>query len=274
MASAHTHRGKLLAHPGCVAHAARSKGHPVQRHIKLMEGRVGASTARRAGCTTRALWIIALRRGPTGFYFCRSLCSSVDRHSTRIPEMTSVLTSSCCRRAAGYARELNVVPARGRARRYILRGRMTSQYYFACSYLLEVGSVVLPGNWGRILRMYTTSGFGNAWIQYREDVFEKVRRDEYPNKPSRLKSIFVCETEQGLRDFMQQTGRNIDLLYAVSLMEPEEPLHRGCLSLLQLQQQENVDTFTQKARLYWSPSSALSRPEIVTTSRVRIDGRI
>jgi hypothetical protein len=53
---------------------------------------------------------------------------------------------------------------------------MNQPYYFACSYPLEIGSVVLPGNWGRIVAMYNTLGFGNPWIQYREDVFERVIR--------------------------------------------------------------------------------------------------
>jgi len=150
---------------------------------------------------------------------------------------------------------------------------MTTPYYFACSYPLEPGSIVLPGNWGRILGMYSTSGFGNAWIQYREDVFEKIRQDEFPDKPSRVTSIFLCDTEQALRDFMQQTGRLIDLPYAVSLVDPEEPIHRGCLSLLQIQQKENLDTFAQKARQYWI-GNPVSRPEVVTTSRIRIDARI
>jgi hypothetical protein len=61
---------------------------------------------------------------------------------------------------------------RRRARRSTSRldsqGRITEKYYLACSYPLEVGSVVLPGNWGRIVGMYNTSGFGNAWVQYRD----------------------------------------------------------------------------------------------------------
>lgn len=150
---------------------------------------------------------------------------------------------------------------------------MTSKYYFGCSYPLEAGSVVLPGNWGRIVGMYNTSGFGNAWIQFREDVFEKIRQDEYPQKPSRLKSIFLCESQESLQKFLQITGRGLDLMYVVTLLDADEPLHRGCLSLLDFQQREDLDSFTAKARNYWTAASVL-RPEIATTSRVRIDATL
>ena len=150
---------------------------------------------------------------------------------------------------------------------------MNSKYYLGCSYPLEPGSVVLPGNWGRIVSMYNTAGFGNAWIQFREDVFEKVRQDECPQKPSRLKSIFLCESQQSLQEFLQQTNRALELMYEVALLDQQEPIHRGCLSLLDFQQREGLDSFTIKARNYWSAASVL-RPEIATTSRVRIDARI
>lgn len=149
---------------------------------------------------------------------------------------------------------------------------MTIQYFFACSYPLEVGSVILPGNWGRVVGMYTTKGFGNAWIQYREDVFERVRLDEFPNLPSRLKSIFLFESVDLLREFLRITNRFIDIIYEVSLIDVDEPVHRGFPSLLDFQQKEGLDSFTQKARTYWS-GTEISSPEIVTTSRVQIEAR-
>ncbi|MBU3902911.1 MAG: DUF2441 domain-containing protein [Gammaproteobacteria bacterium] len=121
--------------------------------------------------------------------------------------------------------------------------------------------------------MYNTNGFGNPWIQYREDVFERVRRDEYPNLPSRLQSIFLCDSIENLREFLRVTNRAFDLTYEVSLVDPAEPVHRGCLSLLDFESKEGIDNFTRKAGLYWS-GIGITRPEIVTTSRVRIDARI
>jgi hypothetical protein len=155
----------------------------------------------------------------------------------------------------------------------ILMRHTNTKYYLGCSYPLEAGSVVLPGNWGRIVGMYNTSGFGNPWIQFREDVFEKVRRDEYSKKPSRLKSIFLCESPQSLQEFLQQTNRGLDFMYGVTLIDQDEPIHRGCLSLLDIQQRENPESFMDEARNYWSAASVV-KPEIATTSRVRIDERI
>jgi len=145
----------------------------------------------------------------------------------------------------------------------------TKPYYFACSYPLEVGSVVLPGNWGRIISMYNTNGFGNAWVQYREDVFEKVRRKKFPDKPDRLESIFLCETKDDLSGFIAANNRGLDILYEVELLDNNKPIHKGCLQYLDFNQQENYASFESKAIEYWKAENVQSG-EIVTTSRVRI----
>ena len=122
--------------------------------------------------------------------------------------------------------------------------------------------------------MYNTAGFGNAWIKYREDVFEKIRSDEFPDKPSRLKSIFLCESQEALKQFLADTKRAVDLAYEVSLLDPQEPVHRGCLSLLDFQTKESLESFTQKARKYWGAVSPPKKLEVVTTSRVKIEAQL
>ena len=159
------------------------------------------------------------------------------------------------------------------ARTLVLFSGVTARYYFSCSYLLEVGSTILPGNWGRIVGMYNTNGFGNPWIQYREDVFDKVRSDEYPDRPSRLKSIFLCDSIDVMQDFLGSTKRALDITYEVSLVDATAAIHRGCMSLVDIQQKETLESFTKKARTYWSGTGVI-RPEIVTTSRVKIEARI
>lgn len=144
-----------------------------------------------------------------------------------------------------------------------------TKYYFACSYPLAPGSIVNPGNWGRIIRQYNTGGFGNPWILFREEVFEKVRQSEFPTKPSRYESIFLCETKDTLSQFIQQAKRSLDLAYEVELIDATAPIHRGCLSNLDFAPQENMQSFTLKARSYWGGVN-LQRPEIASTSSVRI----
>ena len=149
---------------------------------------------------------------------------------------------------------------------------MTS-YFFACSYPLAPGSVVEPGNWGRIVRMYNTRGFGNPWILFREEVLEQVRATHYPVKPSRLDGIFLCESEEQLRDFLSNSDRPLDLAYEVVLTDESAPLHRGCLAHLDFAHQENLSTFTSKAHEYWAGDNP-QQVEILTTSSIRIVARI
>ena len=49
-----------------------------------------------------------------------------------------------------------------------------------------------------------------------KDVFEKIRAEEFPDKPSRLKSIFLCESPGALKQFLTDTKRAVDLAYEVT----------------------------------------------------------
>ena len=117
--------------------------------------------------------------------------------------------------------------------------------------------------------MYNTQGFGNAWLQYREDIFEKVRLERFPDKPSRLESVFLCENEADMRNFVTETSRGLDVLYEVEIVDPSKPQHRGCLSKIDIQQKENYRTFEKRAFEYWN-ATTVSKPEIVTASPIKI----
>lgn len=142
-------------------------------------------------------------------------------------------------------------------------------YFFACSYPLAPGSIVDPGNWGRMIKKYRTDGFGNAWVLFREEVFEEVRKTSFQSKPSRYSSIFLCESEADLREFIQTTSRVFDLIYQVEIVDSAAEIHRGCLSLLNFLPQENISTFRDKAAAYWT-GSPINKPEILVESSVRI----
>jgi hypothetical protein len=72
---------------------------------------------------------------------------------------------------------------------------MTQPYFYCCSLPLEAGSVIRPGNWGRILRTYTPQSSRDAWLLARELVWELVRLQRFPAKPSRFEGIFLCFSE-------------------------------------------------------------------------------
>ena len=146
---------------------------------------------------------------------------------------------------------------------------MTHKYFLACSYPLAPGSVVNPGNWGRIIRKYRTDGFGSPWILFREEIFEHVRQSQFPTKPSRLEGIFLCETKDHLVQFLQEAHRPLDLIYEVELIDEAAAIHRGCLMHLDISLIENMNSFSIKASAYWGGAN-IQKPEILTISSARI----
>jgi hypothetical protein len=141
-------------------------------------------------------------------------------------------------------------------------------YYFLCPYPLRVGSIVEPGNWGRILRRYTP-GNANLWLIVKEQVYEQIRREQFPALPSRLTSAFVCETLNDLRDFQTRTNRQFDLPYRVELVDVAAPSHRCCISQVDSQQGDTIPILEQRAMLYWAGNN-IQRPEIITSSALRL----
>jgi hypothetical protein len=143
-----------------------------------------------------------------------------------------------------------------------------TNYFFLCSYPLRVGSIVGPGNWGRMIRKYQAQV--HSWPLTRELLFEMVRLREFPNKPSRLDSVFLCETAADASQFIANSNRPWDLMFRVHLVDSAAGLHRGCLSLLDPIQGENINGLSDRARQYWQGSNIQS-PEVVTYSAVRVE---
>ena len=63
------------------------------------------------------------------------------------------------------------------------------ELYHYCPVPLENGSVITPGNWGRIIRQYPMPDNCNA-IVVKELLLENIRLRLYPSYPSRLESVF------------------------------------------------------------------------------------
>lgn len=138
---------------------------------------------------------------------------------------------------------------------------------------LAPGSVILPGNWGRIL---ASMGEGHSsWA--REQELESVRAEFYPSKPSRLKAAFCCPSEEGLRVYQRTRGGRHDLLYEVELVDACAPRHLadwGGVEPLR----GSVVSLSDNAHRYWRaevwhPFTDLPNhrcEEVVTTSPLRI----
>lgn len=153
-------------------------------------------------------------------------------------------------------------------------------YYFA-SLRLGPGSIVFPGNWGRILRRYENDTaipgnlFGSAWVLARELRFEVIRLKEFTEKPSRLECAFCCLSVEEARIY-QNSGADrakVLLLHRIELVEPELPQHIAALDYVKWPPPNSsfLDVTEQLARTYWTghvPEGATR--ELLTLSPLRI----
>jgi hypothetical protein len=143
------------------------------------------------------------------------------------------------------------------------------RYFYCCSLPLEVGSVIRPGNWGRILRTYTSQAGQGLWTLSRELIWEIVRLRSFPEKPGRLGAIFACLSQKDLAEFQTTTGRRRDLAFEVELIDPTAPAHLGDWTLLNFQSADDVSALEKRATQYWQSTNVV-KCELVTSSAIRI----
>jgi hypothetical protein len=148
--------------------------------------------------------------------------------------------------------------------------------------LLAPGSIVLPGNYGRIIRHV-----GPAHSHYnREMILEHVRAQHFDDKPSRLESCFACITVESARFYMNtMAGKpgslSAPVLYEVEKVDPGAPDHRADFNVVQPLPRRS-ETMEEIAHLYWRAAlwcdiaghPGLRCEEVVTTSPLRILRRL
>ncbi|PCJ70284.1 MAG: hypothetical protein COA62_06680 [Rhodobiaceae bacterium] len=119
---------------------------------------------------------------------------------------------------------------------------------------LEAGSVIKPGNWGRLINTYEHQQFGNnSGIAFRELAFEHVRVQEFPQKPSRLTSCFALDGLEPATTYWSNSSP-LGILYEVDLVDKNSKIHEGKLSLLDgLNGNEAYfRAWQQRGMRYWS----------------------
>lgn len=95
--------------------------------------------------------------------------------------------------------------------------------FHVSSTLLGADSTLLPGNWGRILGQYR---YGQVTPTYaRECIFEQIREECFPEKPSRFRSLFLLPTLLDAR-FYQSKHHHMGVIYEVEV-ETEAKRHYG-----------------------------------------------
>ena len=142
-----------------------------------------------------------------------------------------------------------------------------TKYYYCCSYPLKPNSVIEKGNWGRLEQVYG--------VALNETIFERVRKEEFVDRPSRFTCVFVFPNAAIARNFLatDQT-RKADLLYEVELVNPDANKFDADMSLVNRNEQ-NVSIIDQAARRYWRGEiSDPMKGEVLADSDIRIVKRI
>jgi hypothetical protein len=136
--------------------------------------------------------------------------------------------------------------------------------------MLERGSVIRPGNWGRMVRAI---GSGHPEWQ-REVILEEVRKVEFPNVPSRFECAFVIDDLPEAQYYVSKASP-ISLVYQVTLVDQGAPSH-----VSDWKGTGPYDHTKEWARRYWRgdvmphPETHLKLRERLTLSRLRVDAQI
>ena len=95
-----------------------------------------------------------------------------------------------------------------------------------CRSLLQPGSIISPGNWGRIVRLV-----GPRHVEWnREQILERIRQTEFPQLPSRFECVFFCESEAEARYYGYGSARgtpNPMFLYEVEVVDSRARQHEA-----------------------------------------------
>jgi hypothetical protein len=148
-------------------------------------------------------------------------------------------------------------------------------YFHSAPLWLDPGSVIRPGNFGRILSNYRVPiNADQALMLSREMVFENVRVTRYPTLPSRFSSCFVFESLDDA-NFYRNAFTPWNAIYEVRITDENQPRHRGGFdlvtfpSLAEGQHYELLPWALANAETYWSGQNA-QRAEILTKSPISI----
>lgn len=97
-------------------------------------------------------------------------------------------------------------------------------YYHCTPLKLGEGSVVMPGNWGRIIGLYGLGDRENAFRVTRELAYEYGRRAFNPDAPSRLNCTFACPTLEDAIAF-RSANQAWSLINEVEPVDSEAPAY-------------------------------------------------
>jgi len=89
----------------------------------------------------------------------------------------------------------------------------------------------------------------------REIVFEQIRLQYYPDRPSRFDCNFLCPTLESAVCFLKESGRRRDLLYEVELTDQNASRFETNWFLIKDPSNLTLDGVEMLAHAYWSPQT-------------------
>lgn len=150
---------------------------------------------------------------------------------------------------------------------------MQATYFHLCPINLEVGSIIKPGNFGRVINKYPASGLNT--LAFREMAFEIARLQNFPERPSRLSSLFMFSSARSAMTHIMKFGVAA-LLYEVEIIDPSLALFHGDMALIDNAQFPHEHTpaipfMIQRGQEYWVGRTAIDESsEFLTASSVRV----
>ena len=113
---------------------------------------------------------------------------------------------------------------------------------------LEPGSIIRPGNYGRVLKMFGARH--KHWL--REQFLEFIRVQEFPDEPSRLTCAFTCEQLDAIALYKE---RNCEpgVIYEVELVNPDANFHETDFNCIQ-PMPGIIEDMCEVSRHYWRAS--------------------
>lgn len=152
---------------------------------------------------------------------------------------------------------------------------MTARFHLS-PIRLGPGSIIEPGNFGRMLRTHTIQeGPSVSPLIVRELVFEMVRRERFPAKPSRLSACLACPTKADMDLYvLKNNASGSQVLHEVELMDEDASCHIANTSHLEmgLPGVMILPTATMLAVEYWSstPGRAGYGDELIVAGPLRV----
>lgn len=113
---------------------------------------------------------------------------------------------------------------------------------------LEPGSVIRPGNYGRVLKLVGPRHSASL----REQLLELIRKQEFSDKPSRLTSAFACEQLAAAQIFKERNC-STGIIYEVEVVDPKAKTHVtdfNCVEPIP----GKIEDMHEVARHYWAGS--------------------